>query len=170
MARPSPTDYAAYYEKYVALVPEADVVSALRSEIEKTQAFLQSVPESESTVRHAPYTWSFREVVGHLIDCERVFGYRALCFARGDTNTLPGFDENAYANVAKFDRFPLAELAAEFETVRRSHLYLFGHFAEAEWARRGIANQNEISVRALAYILVGHERHHTNILHRRLAR
>ena len=120
MARPIPIDYAPYYGKYVVLVPEDDIVAALRSELNKTLAFLHSVAEGESIVRHPPYTWSVKEVVGHLMDCERVFGYRALRFARGDSTPLPGFDENAYACVAQFDRFPLQELTAEFESVSDS--------------------------------------------------
>jgi hypothetical protein len=170
MPRPDATEYADYYGKYIALVPEDDVVAALENQLERTRSLLRGVPEDESLVRHAPYTWSTREVVGHLIDCERVFGYRALRIARGDATALPGFDENAYARTAESDRCPLAELAVEFESLRRSHVWLFRHLPEAAWTRTGIANDQRVSVRAVAYILVGHERHHTTILSRRLHR
>ena len=169
MSRPGPTEYAPYYEKYLALVPEDDILVALEGELGATLALLRSVPTAEADVRHPPYTWTIKEVVGHLTDCERVFGYRALRIARGDPTPLAGFDENAYARAADADRHPLAELAEEFEVVRRSHIWLFRHLAEECWTRTGVANETGVSVRALAYILVGHERHHTAIVRRRLS-
>jgi hypothetical protein len=170
MPRPDTTEYAAAAGKYVALVPEDDIVPALEKEIEATLALLRSVPEKEACVRHPPYTWSIKQVAGHLIDCERVMGYRALRVARGDATPLAGFEENDYARAAESDRLPLGELAAEFEALRRSHVWLFRHLPDAAWARRGVANNSEVSVRGLAYMLVGHERHHTAIVRRRLAR
>jgi hypothetical protein len=170
MPRPDETEFAPFYAKYVALVPEEEILPALAAQLEETLAFLRSVPEAETTVCHPPYTWTFKQVIGHLTDGERIFGYRALRFARGDTTPLSGFDENVYAQVADFNRFALADLAAEFAAVRRSHLLFFGRLTDAEWARRGVANDNEVSVRALAYILVGHERHHTGILRQRLSK
>jgi hypothetical protein len=170
MSRPDSADYAPDHGKYVSLVPEDDVLAALKSQLAETLALLRGAPESEANRRHPPYTWSIKEVVGHLTDCERVFGYRALRFARGDATPLPGFDENAYARAAESDRRTLADLAAEFEAVRRSHLALFGSLSEAAWDRKGIANDSEVTVRAIAYILVGHERHHTAILRRRLSK
>jgi hypothetical protein len=169
MPRPDPTEHAPYYGKYVALVPEDDVLAALEGELARTLALLRGVPDEEARRRHPPYTWSVKEVVGHLVDAERVFGYRAMRFARGDATPLPGFDENAYVPTGQFDRRPLADIAAEFEALRRSHLALFRGLPPDAWDRRGSANNNEISVRALAYILVGHERHHTAILRRRLS-
>jgi hypothetical protein len=169
MTRPEATEYNPYYAKYTQLVPEDDLLGAMRSEITRTIAFLRQVPESEAGRLHAPYTWTIRQVVGHLIDCERVFGYRALRFARGDATPLPGFDENPYAVAGEFDRLHLADLADEYEAVRRSHVLLFSHLPEAAWLRRGVANNSEITVRALAWILVGHERHHMAIVRQRLA-
>jgi DinB superfamily len=169
MSRPDPTEYAPYYGKYLTLVPDDDILAALEKELGATLTLLGSVPEEQACVHHPPYTWSIKEVVGHLIDSERVFGYRALRIARADATPLAGFDENAYARAAEFDLHPLTELTAEFEAVRRSHLWLFRHLTEAAWSRRGVANNNDVSVRALAYILVGHERHHTAIIRRRLS-
>src|SRR3954467_11501813 len=97
MPRPKASEYALHYGNYIGLVPEDDVVGAMRSELARTMGLLRDVPEDESLRRHAPYTWSIREVVGHLIDSERVFGYRALRFARGDATPLPGLEENAHA-------------------------------------------------------------------------
>jgi len=167
MARPDSTEYAPSYANYVALVPEDDILTAMSSELSETLSFLHGVPERDACLRHPPYTWSTKEVVGHLTDSERIFGYRALRFARGDATPLPGFDENAYARAAEFDHKSLFDLVAEFEAVRRSHLSLFGNLPDVAWTRRGTANDNGVSVRALAYIIVGHQRHHVGILRQR---
>ena len=169
MARPDPSEHAAYYGKYIALVPEDDILTAMKSDLTETLSYLSGVSEKDSCVRHPPYTWSIKEVVGHVTDSERIFGYRALRFARDDSTPLPGFEENAYARAAEFDSRPLYDLAAEFEAVRRSHLCLFGNLPEVAWVRRGTANGDGVSVRALAYIIVGHQRHHFAILRRRLS-
>ena len=132
-------------------------------------ALLSGVADKDASVCHLPYTWTIKQVVGHLTDCERVFGYRALRFARGDRTPLPGFDENNYARFAESDQRSLHDLAAEFEAVRKSHLYLFHNLPPDAWKQRGSANGNDVSVRALAYVIVGHERHHTAILRQRLA-
>jgi hypothetical protein len=104
------------------------------------------------------------EVVGHLIDSERNFAFRALRFARNDAAPVPGFEQDDYVRNSTFDSYPLAELAAELEAVRQSTVFLFRHMDEAAWTRRGIANNAEVSVRALAYIIAGHERHHREVL------
>ena len=168
MDRPGPDEYAPFYAGYVALVPEADVVAALAAQLEEALAILGPAPEAAGGVRHPPYTWTVKEVVGHLTDAERVFGYRALRFARGDATPLPGFDEGAYARAGEFDRVPLADLVAEFAAVRRAHLALFRHLPAAAWGRGGAANGSPVTVRALARIMAGHARHHTAILARRL--
>jgi hypothetical protein len=170
MPPPDSSEYAPYYGKYVSLVPDEDALAAMRSQLTETLALLRGVPEAEANKRHPPYTWSVKDVVGHLTDCERVFGYRALRFARGDATPLPGFEENDYARAAESDRRTLAELAAEFEALRRSHIGFFAGLPETAWSRKGTANNDEVTVRALAYILVGHERHHTAILRRRLSK
>jgi hypothetical protein len=169
MHRPTSTEYAPYYGKYITLVPEEDIRRALESQLEEMLAFLRVIPESQGEVRHPPYTWSIKEVVGHVTDCERVLGYRALRFARGDTTPLAGFDENEYARVGQFDRVPLSDLVSEFEAVRRSHVWLFRSLPDDAWSRHGEANGTAVSVRALAYILVGHARHHLTILRQRLS-
>jgi hypothetical protein len=170
MGRPDSSEFAPYYEKYIALVPEGDILAVMRSELVERHDFLTGISEAESCLRHPPYTWSVKQVVGHLTDSERVFGYRALRFARGDLTPLPGFDENAYARTAEFDQVPFSSLVTEFEAVRRSHVSLFGNLPAVAWTRRGTANDCEVSVRALAYIIVGHERHHMAILRKRLSR
>jgi hypothetical protein len=169
MPRPDATEYAPFYGTYLANVPEEEILPVMADQLERTLALLRDVPEETACLRHPPYTWSVKEVIGHLADSERVFGYRALRIARGDTTPLAGFDENDYARAAAFDRIPFNDLLTEFAAVRRSHLLLFRHLPEAAWERRGTANNNPVSVRALAYIIVGHERRHTAILRKRLS-
>jgi hypothetical protein len=165
--KPDKSEYLPYYERYISLVPEGDVVSTLAGQIGETLALLRGLPASVSTYRYAPDKWSVNELVGHLIDSERIFAGRALRFARNDSAPLPGFEQDDYVRNATFDAYPLSELASEFEAVRQSTLYLFKHLDEEAWTRRGIANNAEVSVRALAYITAGHELHHRNVLRSR---
>jgi hypothetical protein len=169
VSRPDPGEYAPFYETYVGLVPDGDLLEILDRQVRDTLGLLQGVTEAEAETRHAPYTWSVKEVVGHLADAERIFGVRALCFAREDPTELPGFDENRYVLRASFDARPLADLAEEFEAVRRSHLALFRGLDREAWLRGGVANGSRVTVRALAYIIAGHERHHVQILRKRLS-
>jgi hypothetical protein len=170
MSRPGSSDYMPYYHKYITLVPEDDILAALETQLGETLEVLLGVAEAQGNQRHPPYTWSVKEVVGHVTDCERIFGYRALRFARGDQTPLPGFDENVYMRLAEFDRMPLRDLVGQFEAVRRSHLFLFRSLGDEAWSRSGDANGSPVSVRALAYIVVGHARHHTAILRQRLSK
>ena len=170
MPRPAPTEFGPFYTDYIALVPENDILPAMASQLDEMLALLRSVSEAESMVRHAPYTWSTKEVVGHLIDGERIFTYRALRFAREDATPLPSFDENPYVTSGAFDRLPLAALVEEFDMVRRASLALFRNLPAEAWNRRGVANKAEISVNAVAYIVVGHVRHHGGILRKRHGR
>ena len=169
MPRPEPTEYAPFFATYIDLVPEADVLAAMGAQLDDTLAFLRGVSEVQAKVLHAPYTWTVKEVVGHLTDGERVFGYRALRFGRADTTPLAAFDENVYARGGDFNRLTLADLVSEYEAARRSNLWLFRNLPAAAWARSGPAGGNPVSVRALAYIIVGHTRHHGAILRKRLA-
>ncbi|MBV9958369.1 MAG: DinB family protein [Acidobacteria bacterium] len=162
--RPDETEHHPYYGKYVSLVPEGDINALLSGQLDETLALLHSIPETEAGFRYAPDKWSIKELVGHVIDTERIFAYRALRFARNDRTELSGFEQDGYITNASFDDCSLAELASEFESVRRSTCYLFRHLNEAAWNRRGTASENEVSVRALAYIIAGHELHHREIL------
>jgi hypothetical protein len=165
--RPAASEFLPYYGKYISLVPEGDVLSTLTTQMASTQALLHGLPASVSTYRYAPGKWSVNEVVGHLIDSERIFAARALRFARNDPTPVPGFEQDDYVRNAAFDAYPLSELATELTTVRESTLFLFRHLGEEAWTRRGIANNAEVSVRALAYIIAGHELHHREILRTR---
>lgn len=165
--RPPASEYAAAFERYVSLVPETDVMAALARQKGELAEALSPVRGEAERYRYADGKWSIRELVGHVIDSERIFGYRALCIARGETASLPGFDENAYAANAPFDDYPLGDLLDEFAQVREGHLALFRHLSREAWLRKGLANSNPISVRALAYVIVGHARHHLGVLRER---
>jgi hypothetical protein len=167
IARPATGEYLPYYHKYIALVPEGDVVDMLRSQIGDTLALLGSIDEARGSYRYAPGKWSIKEVVGHMADVERVMAYRALRIARGDATPLPGFDENAYVPAANFDARPLASLAHEFHHVRASTVAFLETLDPTAAARRGTANNAEVSARALAFIIAGHERHHVGLLRER---
>lgn len=168
MPRPKPGDYAEFYETYVKLVPEADILPAMGEQFDNLLAFLRSVPEADAGVLHAPYTWTLKQVVGHVADGERVFGYRALRFARGDTTPLPAFDEALFAQNADHNRLPFADVIGEWAAARQANLCLFRNLPEAAWQRDGIASDNRVTVNALGYIIVGHARHHATILRKRL--
>lgn len=162
--RPQPTEYAPYYERYVSLVPDGPIVEVLRTQVADTLRLLRALPESRGEHRYAPGKWSVKELLGHVIDAERVFSYRALRFGRNDPTELPGFDENVYAPAGGFSARTLASLLDELETVRRATVFLFEGFPPEAWSRQGVASQNAVSVRGLAYIIAGHERHHRSIL------
>jgi len=170
LARPESNEYAAYYEKYVSLVPEGGVVETIERQGAETLALLRGLPEGRGAHRYEPGKWSVKQVVGHIIDTERIFAYRALAIARGESQPLPGMDQEEYMAGADFDARTLADLADEFEAVRRSTVLLFRHLSPEAWARRGTASDNEVTVRALAYILAGHEAHHVRILRERYLR
>lgn len=162
--RPASGEYAPSYEKYIALVPEGDVVTRLAQQLETTLRLLRAIDEEQAGQRYAPDKWSIKEVFGHLTDSERVFAYRALRFARGDQTPLSGYEQDDYVRSANFDQQQLADLAAEYESVRRSTIQLLRSLTGEAWARRGKANETEVSVRALAYIIAGHEAHHVKVI------
>jgi hypothetical protein len=165
--RPEADEYAPYYEKYVSLVPTGDVVETLERQAKETLALLGGVGEDRAGASYEPGKWSVKQVVGHVIDTERIFAYRALRFARGDETPLNGFDQDTFTTGANFDARKLSELADEFEAVRRSTVALLRGLDADAWSRRGIASDNGVSVRALAHIIAGHEAHHVNILRTR---
>ena len=162
--RPSPDEYAPYHAGYVALVAEGNILELLAGQIKATRGLLAAAPAG---FRPTPADWSIAEVVGHLADSERVFAYRALRFARGDATPLPGFDQDHFVAHAGFSQRPLADLLDEFAAVRQGTLILLRSLDEAAWQRQGVANDNAVSVRALAYVMAGHELHHVADLRNR---
>jgi uncharacterized damage-inducible protein DinB len=165
--RPDESEYTPYFEKYVALVPEGDIVEILSQQGEETLALLRSIDEAHAGYRYAPDKWSIKQVVGHINDTERIFAYRALRFARGDSTPLPGYEQDDYARNGDFDARTLADLAAEFASIRAATVALLRSLDADAMHRRGKANDNEVSVRALAHIIAGHELHHVQVLRTR---
>jgi hypothetical protein len=165
--KPEKGEFLPFYGKYIDLVENGDVLATLSKQMAETQTLLRSLPASVATYRYAPGKWSVNELIGHVADSERIFAARALRFARGDAAPLPGFEQDDYVANSSFDSFPLTELASELKCVRDSTIFLFKHLQEDAWMRRGIANDAEVSVRALAYIIAGHELHHREILRAR---
>jgi hypothetical protein len=165
--RPGPDEHVPYYSRYIDRVPDGDLLTLLASQRDATAALLASVPMDRRSYRYAPEKWSVKEVIGHLSDTERIMGGRALRIARGDTTPLPGFEENEYVPFARCDDLSLDQLAEEFAAVRNATLAMFRNFPAEAWARRGTANNSGISVRALAFIIAGHELHHLETLRTR---
>src|SRR5438874_2743196 len=144
-SKPDPIEYAPYYEKYIGLVPEGEIVSTLNSVLESTLSILGGLTEENAISAYAPGKWSIKQVVGHVIDSERVFTYRALCVGRNDKTPLPGFEQDDYVAATDFNARPFPTLLDEWMVVRQSGIHLFKHFSAEEWLRRGTANQNEIT-------------------------
>ena len=161
--RPQPGEYPAYYGSYLSLIAGEDPLPALEAQAAELQS-LAGLPEDQAGHRYAEGKWSVREVLGHLIDAERICGYRAMRIARGDQTPLPGYESHTYAATAGHDACPFAELVEELVSLRRSHLLLFRHLPAEAWTRRGVMNENPASTRALAFFMAGHTAHHLAIL------
>ena len=167
MNRPAETEYAPYYQQYTDRVNESDIMAVLRSEIDDLDVLLNRVPAEKETSAYAEGKWTIRQVVGHLIDGERVFGYRAFCIARGEQQNLPGFEQDDYLQTAPYNNIELEDLLSEMRLVRLSNIAMFRTLDEDAWNRSGLVNNNSITVRALAFIMAGHVRHHMNVLRER---
>ena len=159
--RPQASEYAPYYEKYVALVPDGEIVETLEAQLREMKLLLGTLSEKGAEFQYAARKWSIKEVLGHISDTERIFAYRMLRIARGNQTPLAGFEQDDYVKTGNFSARPLAELLEEFT------IALARSLDEAAWLRRGVANQKEISVRAQAFIIAGHERHHRVVLQER---
>ena len=159
--RPEPGEYASYAAEDIAHVAGSDAVSALEAQGADVVALLQSLDERMvEGVRYAPGKWTFKEVIGHMIDDERILTYRALCIARNDRRPLPGFDENDYVAATNFEARTVPSLIDEYRTVRAASMSFFQSLSAEEWTRRGETNGYEASARGLAFHIAGHELHH----------
>jgi DinB family protein len=167
MNRPLESEYAPYYQAYVAHVSEEEILPVLRSQLDALDVLLNRVTPERETYRYADGKWSIREIVGHLIDGERVFGYRAFCIARGENQDLPGFEQDDYIAAAHYDSIDLEDLLSELRLLRLANLAFMRNLDESEWAKVGTANTNQVSVRAIAFIMAGHLRHHMSVLRER---
>jgi len=167
IAAPEPDEYAPYYQRYLDLLPEGDVLEILDKQMHLLLDLLLGLTDDEADFRYAEGKWSIKEVIGHMIDTERVFAFRALSFARGETAALPGYDENIYVDNADFAQRTRGSLSGEYEGLRKSNLFLYPSFGADVQLRRGIADGKEMSVRAIPWIMAGHERHHFSVLNER---
>jgi hypothetical protein len=164
VARPQPGEYAPYYDRYISLVQGEDILETLDQQRRQTMLLLSGRNDEDGDFRYAPGKWSAKEVLGHVCDTERVFAYRALRISRADATPMEGFEQDDYVRNGPFALRPLADLVEDFIAVRRATLSLLRNLDEVAWSRRGIANQNEVTVRALSYTIAGHELHHRRIL------
>ncbi|MBI2827602.1 MAG: DinB family protein [Planctomycetia bacterium] len=168
ISRPDESEYAADFGRYIRLVPDGDIVEILDGQLGETMTLLGPLTDAQSLALHPPHTWSIKQVVGHVTDCERVFGYRALRLARNDATPLASFDEMHFMRFADFNGWPIAELLEEFACVRRGHVHLFRHLAPDARVWRGTVNDHATTARAMAYAIAGHAKHHLDIVRRRI--
>ncbi len=164
ISRPQPGEYAPYYDRYISLVPESDILTTLDSQRREMMLLLSGRSEADGDHRYAPEKWSVKEVLGHICDTERIFAYRALRISRGDRTPIEGFEQDDYVRNGPFGKHPIAEVIEDYISVRRATMTLFRNLDGEAWLRRGTANNNEVSVRAIAYTIAGHELHHRRIL------
>ena len=164
VARPEPGEYAPYYDRYISLIPGTEILATLESQRRQMMLLLSGRDEADGDFRYAPDKWSAKQVLGHVCDTERIFAYRTLRIARGDRTPIEGFEQDDYVRNGPFLQLPISDIIDDYIAVRRATLTLLRNLDEPAWTRRGIANKNEVSVRALAYIIAGHELHHRRIL------
>jgi hypothetical protein len=167
MNRPEKTEYDPYYERYVSLVEDGDIIGTLGAQSTHLQDIFTGVPEEKGEFRYAEGKWSIKELLGHLIDGERMFAYRMFRISRGDETPIEGFEQDGYIENAHSNERSFADLLEEFSLLRRANMIFFKNLDEAAWSRIGTANNVKISVRALVYIMAGHIEHHLSILRER---
>ncbi len=164
MTRPKPTEAASYYSQYIDLVTSDEIVPAMKDQFGETVRFLQDISEEQSVKSYAPGKWTIREVLNHVNDGERLFLSRAFWFARGFQDAMPSFDQDVAARFSNANAISWASLVDEFKTVRAATISFFEHMPEEAWSRSGVASDNPVTVRAIAYIIAGHVTHHVNVL------
>ncbi len=167
MSRPEKNEYAEYYDRYVSLVDETDIVAVLQNQLVEMQNLFAGISEEKGVYAYAEGKWTIKELIGHLSDGEKIFAYRALRISRADQTPMEGFEQDGYVENADFNSRQLADLAEEFTLLRRANNLFFKSLTAEAWRRRGTASGAEVSVRALGFIMVGHVRHHANILRER---
>jgi hypothetical protein len=162
--KPEPGDYAPYFSGYIDEAPDGSLFDVLRSQSDEMKQLLASISDERSLYRYAPGKWSIREVLGHMIDTERIFAYRALRIARNDPTPLPGFEQDDYVAAGAFDLQRWNDLVAACEHVRLATLDLFSSLSPEAWESKGTVSRATVSVQALAWIICGHQQHHVQIL------
>ncbi|MBA2379482.1 MAG: DinB family protein [Blastocatellia bacterium] len=167
MNRPENSEFAPFYSGYVSQIDGTDVLNVLKTQPAELRSLLASVDDVHANFGYAEGKWSLKELLLHINDGERVFGYRAFRIARGDATPLASFDQDSYVSAARANELSVNDLLAEFELLRRSNLITFGRLDDVGWQQMGTASEAAVSVRALAYIMAGHVKHHANIIHER---
>jgi uncharacterized damage-inducible protein DinB len=167
MIRPNLAQVPPFYHKYINLVTGDNLYTLLQENKEATKDFLTSIEDNKWDFRYAEGKWSIKELVQHITDSERIFSYRALCIARGEIASLPGFDENLYAAASNAGHRSKQQLITEINVVQDATRLLFQSFTDDQLDRSGIANNNSITVRGIGFIILGHLLHHKNILQER---
>lgn len=167
MTRPDTTEYDPYYETYVSLVADADIIETLASQPARLHDLISAMPEERGSFTYAEGKWSVKELLGHLIDGERMFAYRLFRISRGDETPIEGFEQDGYIENAHSNQRTFGDLLEEFSLLRRANMMFFKNLAADAWARTGTANNVRVSVRALVYIMAGHVEHHFGILRER---
>ena len=168
IAIPNPDEYAPFYANYVNKAKlQGDILKTIERLKDSTWKFLTALGEEKANFTYAEGKWTMKQLLSHMIDAERIFAYRVLCFSRGEQQALPGFDENDYVEQADLSGRTLRELANEFKTLREANLYLFKSLNEAQLLNSGMASNNQVSVRALLFITAGHELHHLDMMNER---
>ena len=164
MPRPSKNDYAEYYNQYVREIESDDIIEILEKQLIDNLKLFKEITEEKANYAYQEGKWSIKEVLGHCIDTERIFAYRALCIARGEKQHLPGMEQDDYVKEGEFNKRTLKNLLNEYELLRKSNIILFKSFQEKELQNRGVASDNEVTVLALMFIIAGHEKHHIKVL------
>jgi DinB superfamily len=167
MHRPEKTEYNEYYERYVSLVNETEIVQVLENQQAELSEIFERITEEKSLYAYAEGKWTIKEVLGHLSDGERIFAYRALRISRADETPIEGFEQDGYIENSNFNGTKLSDLLDEFLLIRKSNLIFFKNLTAEAWTRAGTASDSPVSVRAIAYIMAGHVRHHIRILRER---
>lgn len=162
--KPKPEDYDAIYSGYISLIGDDDIIEVLKEQRKTSEKFLKTFTEKQGNYSYADGKWTVKEVLGHVIDTEKIMAYRALSFARGEKQSLPGFEQDDYVAESNFNKRSLVDLINEFITIRESNIILFKSFNEEILIRRGTASESEVTVLALIYIIAGHEKHHMKFL------
>ncbi|MDM5227080.1 DinB family protein [Cytobacillus sp. NJ13] len=164
LKKPESNEYAPYYENYVSSVPEGDLLQILDGQIKETTNLVKDLNEDQAHFRYAPEKWTVKEVIGHITDTERIMSYRLLCIGRGEKAKLPGYDDNEYVKTGQFNRFSIKELLEQLSHARQNTIALLKSLDDEALLRSGNANGTEVTARAIAYIIAGHELHHRTLI------
>lgn len=162
--KPSHSEFNEYFKRYVDLVPTENLLTELKENHIETQKILSSIDEELATYKYEKDKWTIKDLFVHLMDCERIFNYRALCLSRGEKQELPGFDQDEYALNVDTTKMKIVDIAKEFQLVRNSTIMLYNNFDEKVLSNKGVVGGGKLNVNAIGFIICGHEIHHINVL------